>query len=170
MEHSHLQNDAGGFYIFADDATSIGTGLTGLTIAATLSKGGAAAQAVAPTITERADVAAGVYWVLPIAAHRDTLGRVAWGFSAPGAMISPRFEKVVLFNDAEDTPTQVWQEILSGMYIADSAEAYLRELKDGTDRLIALLEDVGGDRFLAHALSAAPTGGAGAEHPLGSNC
>ena len=35
----------------------------------------------------------------PIAAHRNTLGRCCWQFSATDAVIAPRFEKVVAVND-----------------------------------------------------------------------
>jgi hypothetical protein len=96
MEHSQLQNSTQGFYIFADDSLALGTGKTGLTITATLSKSGGAANAIAPTYTE---IGLGVYWVAPLAAHRDTLGRQAFLFAATGAVIAPRFEKVVAVND-----------------------------------------------------------------------
>ena len=90
-----FQNTARGFFVFADNASAIGTGLAGLTITAEISKGDAAFNVVAPTITDRGD---GVYWVSPIAAHRDTLGEVAWKFSADGAIIAPRFENVVAYD------------------------------------------------------------------------
>ena len=68
-----FQNTARGFFVFADNASAIGTGLAGLTITAEISKGDAAFNVVAPTITDRGD---GVYWVSPIAAHRDTLSLI----------------------------------------------------------------------------------------------
>lgn len=101
MEKAAKQNSTEGFYIFADDSASPGTGKTGLTISTMQSKNGAAATAISPTITERDDVADGLYWVAPIAAHRDTLGRTAFGFSATGAIIAPRLERVIAF-DVED--------------------------------------------------------------------
>ena len=90
-----LQNTARGFWVLADDASAIGTGMTGLTITAEISKGGAAFATVAPTITERGE---GLYWVVPIAAHRDTLGETAWRFAATGAIIAPRVENVVAYD------------------------------------------------------------------------
>src|SRR5690606_16674883 len=69
---------------------------SGLSISVSLSKGGGAFNAVSPTIT---DLGGGVYWVAPIAAHRDTLGEIAWQFAADGAVIAPRFERVVAVND-----------------------------------------------------------------------
>jgi hypothetical protein len=101
MEKSELQNSAAGFYIFASDATAPATGLAGLagSIVTALSKNGGNASAVAPTITQPTGMVAGVYWVAPIAAHRDTLGRIAWSFSAAGAIIAPRLEKIVAAND-----------------------------------------------------------------------
>jgi hypothetical protein len=96
MEHSQLQNSTQGFYIFADDSSALGTGKTGLTITATLSKVGGTANAIAPSYTE---IGLGVYWVAPLASHRDTLGRMAFQFAATGAVIAPRFEKIVAVND-----------------------------------------------------------------------
>jgi len=96
MRHSALQNSTGGFYVFASDSTSLAAGKTGLTITSTLSKAGGTANAVSPTITE---IGNGLYWVAPIAAHRDTLGEIAWQFAATGAVIAPRIEKIVAVND-----------------------------------------------------------------------
>lgn len=96
MLRSILQNSTAGFYIFASDSTAPTSGKTGLTITATLSKAGGSANAVSPTITE---IGNGLYWIAPIAAHRDTLGEIAWQFSATGAIIAPRLEKVVAVND-----------------------------------------------------------------------
>lgn len=96
MLRSILQNSTAGFYIFASDSTTPTSGKTGLTITTTLSKVGGTANSVSPTITE---IGNGLYWVAPIAAHRDTLGEIAWQFSGTGAIIAPRLEKVVLFND-----------------------------------------------------------------------
>lgn len=96
MLRSILQNSTAGFYIFASDSTTPTSGKTGLTITATLSKAGGSANAVSPTITE---IGNGLYWITPIAAHRDTLGEIAWQFSATGAIIAPRLEKVVAVND-----------------------------------------------------------------------
>lgn len=90
-----LQNSSRGFYIFADDATAFGTGLSGLTISFQLSKAGAAHASVAPTVTDRGD---GHYWIVPAASHRNTLGEASWKFSAPGAVIAPRFENVVAYD------------------------------------------------------------------------
>ena len=36
---------------------------------------------------------------MPLAAHRDTLGRALWQFSASGAVIAGRVEKIILAND-----------------------------------------------------------------------
>lgn len=96
MLRSILQNSTAGFYIFASDSTAPTSGKTGLTITATLSKAGGTANSVSPTITE---IGNGLYWVAPIAAHRDTLGEIAWQFAATGAIIAPRLEKVVAVND-----------------------------------------------------------------------
>lgn len=96
MLRSILQNSTAGFYIFASDSTTPTSGKTGLTITTTLSKVGGTANSVSPTITE---IGNGLYWVAPIAAHRDTLGEIAWQFSATGAIIAPRPEKVVAVND-----------------------------------------------------------------------
>jgi hypothetical protein len=67
-------------------------GTAGLTVTATLSKNGAAFNAVSPTITDRSN---GYYSITPIAAHRDTLGENAWLFSASGQPSLPRVEQVV---------------------------------------------------------------------------
>jgi hypothetical protein len=101
MEKSETQNSAAGFYIFASDETAPAEGLAGLagSITVALSKNGGNASAVAPTITQPTGMVAGVYWVAPIAAHRDTLGRIAWSFSAAGAIIAPRLEKIVAADD-----------------------------------------------------------------------
>jgi hypothetical protein len=96
MEQSELQNTTRGFFIFADDSTAFGTGKTGLTISSTLAKASSTANSVSPTITE---VSGGWYWVVPLAAHRDTLGRALWQFSASGAVIAGRVEKIILAND-----------------------------------------------------------------------
>ena len=96
MLRSILQNSTAGFYIFASDSTTPTSGKTGLTITTTLSKVGGTANSVSPTITE---IGNGLYWVAPIAAHRNTLGEIAWQFSATGAIIAPRLEKVVAVND-----------------------------------------------------------------------
>jgi hypothetical protein len=96
MEHSELQSTTRGFFIFADDSTAFGTGKTGLTISSTLAKDSSTANSVSPTITE---VSGGWYWVVPLAAHRDTLGRALWQFSASGAVIAGRVEKIILAND-----------------------------------------------------------------------
>lgn len=101
MLRSVLQNSTLGFYIFASDSTTPTTGKTGLTLTITLSKSGAAASTVAPSQSE---IGNGLYWITPIAAHRDTLGEIAWQFSASGAIIAPRLEKVVAVNDQ----TAVW--------------------------------------------------------------
>ncbi len=85
------QNSTLAFPIFADDSTAIGTGKTGLTITATLAKNGGTASSVSPTITE---IGNGLYWVTPIAAHRNTLGFNVWQFSATGAVIAPVIERV----------------------------------------------------------------------------
>ena len=81
-----LQNTTRGFFILAADETNPLTGLAGLTVSVELSKNGAAFSSVAPTISDRGDV---IYWIAPIPAHRDTLGDIAWKFSAPGAIIAP---------------------------------------------------------------------------------
>lgn len=96
MPHQVLQSSTQGFYVFADDADAYGEGLSGLSISVSLSKGGGAFNAVSPTITDLGD---GVYWVAPLAAHRDTLGEIAWKFAAAGAIIASRFERVVVVND-----------------------------------------------------------------------
>lgn len=96
MPHAVLQFSTQGFYIFADDAESFGDGLAGLSITVSLSKAGGTFSIVAPTIT---DLGGGVYWIAPLAAHRDTLGEIAWRFEATGAVIAPRFERVVAVND-----------------------------------------------------------------------
>lgn len=96
MPHIITQNSTEGFYIFADDAESFGEGLAGLTITVSLSKLGGAFNVVSPTVT---DLGGGEYWIAPIAAHRDTLGNIAWRFAANGAVIAPRFERVVVVND-----------------------------------------------------------------------
>lgn len=96
MPHSVSQSSTQGFYVFADDAEAYGEGLPGLTISVSLSKSGGAFNAISPTIT---DLGGGTYWIAPIAAHRDTLGEIAWRFAADGAVIAPRFERVVAVND-----------------------------------------------------------------------
>ena len=96
MLRSILQNSTAGFYIFASDSATPTSGKTGLTITATLSKAGGTANSVSPTYSE---IGNGLYWVAPIAAHRDTLGEIAWQFSGTGAIIAPRLEKVVAVND-----------------------------------------------------------------------
>ena len=96
MPHTILQSSTSGFYIFADDAEQFGDGLAGLSITVALSKSGGAFNAVSPTVTDRGG---GVYWIAPLAAHRDTLGEIAWQFAADGAVIAPRFERVVAVND-----------------------------------------------------------------------
>ena len=96
MLRSILQNSTAGFYVFASDSTTPTSGKTGLTMTVTLSKAGGTANSVSPTITE---IGNGLYWIAPIAAHRDTLGEIAWQFSASGAIIAPRLEKVVAVND-----------------------------------------------------------------------
>lgn len=98
MEHSQKQNSTQGFFIFADDSAALGEPKLSLSITAKLSKNGGSAAAVSLTITE---IEAGVYWVAPIAAHRDTLGRVCWFFSATDATIAPRFEKIVAIDDQD---------------------------------------------------------------------
>jgi hypothetical protein len=85
------QSSTLGFPIFADDSAAIGTGKTGLSISATLAKNGGSASGVTPTYTELGN---GIYWVTPIAAHRDTIGCNVWQFSASGAVIAPVFERV----------------------------------------------------------------------------
>lgn len=85
------QNSTLGFPIFADDSTAIGTGKTSLTITSTLAKNGGTASSVSPTITELGN---GIYWVTPIAAHRNTIGCNVWQFSASGAVIAPVFERI----------------------------------------------------------------------------
>lgn len=85
------QNSTLGFPIFADDSAAIGTGKTGLTITATLAKNTGTASAVSPTITELGN---GIYWVVPISAHRDTIGANVWQFAASGAVIAPVFERI----------------------------------------------------------------------------
>jgi hypothetical protein len=96
MEHSELQSTTRGFYIFADDSTAFGTGKTGLTISVTLAKASQTANAVSVSTQE---VGNGWYWITPLAAHRDTLGRALWQFSASGAVIAGRVEKIILAND-----------------------------------------------------------------------
>ena len=96
MLHSALQNSTAGFYIFASDSTTPTTGKTGLTLTVTLSKAGGSANSVSPSQLE---IGNGLYWIAPIAAHRDTLGEIAWQFSGTGAIIAPRLEKVVAVND-----------------------------------------------------------------------
>lgn len=96
MPHQVLQSSTQGFYVFADDAESFGDGLAGLSITVSLSKAGGTFSIVAPTIT---DLGGGVYWITPLAAHRDTLGEIAWRFTAAGAVIAPRIERVVKVND-----------------------------------------------------------------------
>lgn len=87
------QNSTLGFPIFADDSGAIGTGKTGLTITATLAKNGGTASSVSPTITELGN---GIYWVTPIAAHRNTIGCNVWQFAAAGSVIAPAFERIRL--------------------------------------------------------------------------
>ena len=96
MEHSELQSTTRGFYIFADDSTAFGAGKTGLTISVTLAKASQTANAVSVSTQE---VGNGWYWITPLAAHRDTLGRALWQFSASGAVIAGRVEKIILAND-----------------------------------------------------------------------
>lgn len=67
-------------------------GVSGLTVTATLSKNGAAFNAVAPNIIDRSN---GYYTIEPIAAHRDTIGENAWLFSASGQPSLPRVEQVI---------------------------------------------------------------------------
>lgn len=96
MPHQVLQASTLGFYVFADDAESFGNGLAGLSLTVLLSKAGGPFLAVAPAI---ADLGGGIYWVTPLAAHRDTLGEIAWRFEADGAVIAPRFERVGVVSD-----------------------------------------------------------------------
>lgn len=96
MPHPVLQSSTQGFYVFADDADAYGEGLAGLSITVSLSKSGGTFNTVSPAITDRGG---GVYWIAPLAAHRDTLGEIAWRFTAAGAVIAPRFERVVAVND-----------------------------------------------------------------------
>ena len=122
MLRSVLQNSTAGFYIFASDSTVATTGKTGLTITATLSKSGGIASSVSPTITE---IGNGVYWIAPIAAHRDTLGEIAWQFSATNAIIAPRFEKVVAVNDqvarfGAANASDVWSALTTTNYGTNS--------------------------------------------------
>lgn len=111
MLRSVLQNSTLGFYIFASDSATPTSGKTGLTIATTLSKAGALANSVSPTIAE---IGNGLYFVAPISAHRDTLGEIAWQFAATGAIIAPRLEKVVAVNDQ----TVAFGTLLAGSYTA----------------------------------------------------
>lgn len=159
---AELQNTTRGFPIFADDATSIGTGLAGLTITATLSKNGGSFVSAAPTIT---DLGNGHYWVVPLAAHRDTLGWNQWRFVASGAVIAPVFEKI----RAVDEQDADWGMDLDALATQSTANL----IKQVTDKLDAMIEDVGGERFTDHALGEAPGGGGaggGLDHPLEANC
>jgi hypothetical protein len=80
-------------------------GVAGLTVTATLSKNGAAFNAVSLGIIDRAN---GYYSIAPIAAHRDTLGENAWLFSASGQPSLPRVEQVIVPDpDAIATRTDV---------------------------------------------------------------
>lgn len=96
MEHYAQQNSTRGFYVFADDSAAFGTGKTGLTLTITLSKSGAAANSVSPTQSE---IGNGWYWIAPSSSHRDTLGRNLWQFSATGALIAGRVEKIGLVDE-----------------------------------------------------------------------
>lgn len=112
MDHYAVQNSTDGFFIFADDSTAIGTGKTGLTITTTLAKASATPSSVSPTITE---VGNGFYWVVPSSTHRNTLGRCLWQFSATGAIIAGRVERVGTFtpeyNPATDLGTVITDTI-----------------------------------------------------------
>ncbi len=96
MPHPVLQSSTSGFYIFADDAEQYGEGMPGLTISVSLSKLGGPFLSVATAVI---GLGGGLYWIAPLAAHRDTLGEIAWRFTATGAVIAPRIERVVAVND-----------------------------------------------------------------------
>jgi len=91
------QSTTRGFYIFADDAASLGSPYTGTSgsISAEMSKAGGVAGSVSPTISKIKD---GTFWVVPSVSHRDTLGQSAWFFSAAGALILPYYENVVAYD------------------------------------------------------------------------
>lgn len=144
MPHQVLQSSTQGFYIFADDADSYGEGLAGLSISVSLSKGGGAFNAVSPTIT---DLGGGVYWVAPLAAHRDTLGEIAWKFAATGAIIASRFERVVVVNDqvaqwgvpgavlaaAAITPIRADMRLINGEWYEPAKESSVQEVLGAID-------------------------------------
>ena len=155
-----LQNTARGFWVFADDASALGTGMTGLTITAEISKGGAAFVTVAPTITERGE---GLYWVVPIAAHRDTLGETAWRFAATGAVIAPRVENVVAY-DAQltalgaATVAQVFAhasmvELLADAEAARAAAVSASSAASGAQTAVAGLNNLSSAEILTTALT-----------------
>jgi len=95
MEHYEVQNSTNGFFIFADDSSAIGTGKTGLTLTVTLAKSTNTASSVSPAVSE---VGSGWYWVVPSSSHRNTVGRNLWQFSASGAVIAGRVERIGAVN------------------------------------------------------------------------
>lgn len=137
MSRDVLQNTTRGFPIYADDSTSFGDAKLSLTITAKLSKNGGTLSSVAPTITE---IGEGNYWVVPLAAHRDTLGMSVWSFTATGAKIGPSFEAVVAYDSQVAPPTAA--EIRAEM---DSASTKLAEIT--ATRMAALTDLVDGGRL-----------------------
>jgi len=98
MHDTVKQNSTDGFYVFMADSADLSAGLAGLTLAVTLSKAGATEASVSPTVTDRGD---GLYWIAPIASHRNTLGECAWKFTATGAITSVKIQTVIA-NDLAD--------------------------------------------------------------------
>jgi hypothetical protein len=76
------QSTARNLMVFLTSATDHVTGLTGATLALTLSKNGAAFASISPTVTERGN---GWYSIALTAANTDTLGDFVLRATAAGA-------------------------------------------------------------------------------------
>jgi hypothetical protein len=149
---SILQNSTAGFYVFASDSTTPTSGKTGLTLTVTLSKAGGTANSVSPSQSE---IGNGLYWIDPIAAHRDTLGEIAWQFSASGAVIAPRLEKVVAVND---------QVAAFGANTTVPDNAGVAAIRVVTDRInTGLVADGAVYQFTANMLELGPSSGGGGD-------
>lgn len=86
------QGDAANVMLFMADSTDGKTGKTGLTLAVTISKNGAAFGSISPTVTERGN---GWYNVALVAADTDTIGDLVVRGTATGADPGERVVNVV---------------------------------------------------------------------------
>lgn len=153
------QSTTSGFNVVMVSTADYYTGVTGLTLSVTLSKNGGTFASVSPTITERGN---GLYFVEPLAAHRDTVGENLWHFTGTGAIPYDYPESIVanIVSDAVSGISTVDGKVDTVDGIVDTLLLDTTDIKSrlpaalSGGRMVARVESMADDVITASTLAA----------------